>query len=69
MATDVGHGAECSTGRIRALGMVAKIEARMEPIWLGDCVFGCLLFGDDICFPSRMMAGSIKGDVKKKHFS
>jgi hypothetical protein len=28
----------------------------MEPIRLGDCVSGCLLFGDDICFPSRMMA-------------
>jgi hypothetical protein len=56
MATDVNHGAECAAGGICVLGMVAEIEARMEPIRLGDCVSGCLLFGDDICFPSRMMA-------------
>ena len=55
MATDVDHGAECSAGGIRMLGMVAEIEARMEPIWLGDCVSVGLLFGDDICFPLRMM--------------
>jgi hypothetical protein len=54
MVTDVGHGSECSASGVRVLGMVAEIEARMEPIWLGDCLFGRLLFGDDICFPSWM---------------
>lgn len=56
MATDVGHGAECAAGRICVLGMVAEIEARMEPFRLGDGVSDRLLFRDDFCFPLGMMA-------------
>ena len=56
MATDVNHGAECAAGGICILGMVAEIEARMEPIRLGDGVPDRLLFRDDFCFPSRMIA-------------
>jgi hypothetical protein len=58
MATDVNHGAEYPAVGIRILGMVAEVEARMEPIWLGDCISGYLLFDDDICFPFEMMTAS-----------
>ena len=55
MATDVDHGAECSASRIRLLGVVAEIEARMESLRLGDSVPDHFLFRDDFSFPPGMM--------------
>lgn len=56
LATYVGDGAECPAGGIRVLGMVAEIEARMEPVRLGDGVPDRLLFGDDFRVPLGVMA-------------